>query len=91
MKIDNEIMIMNDYMLIEMVLLVSKPIKQVQVCSNNHKHKLTTQHVNAITLATKNFHNIIAKHNNGMMNKQAIQPISHGNISLYFIQLEVII
>ena len=62
MRIENEIMIMVGYMLTGIVLWVSKPSKQVQVCSINHKHKLTTQHINAITLATKSLHDIIVKH-----------------------------
>ena len=61
MKIENEIMHIISHMLKEIVLWLSKPSKQVQVCLNNNKHKLTTQHVSAITLTTKSLHDTIAK------------------------------
>ena len=61
MRIENELMHIIGHMLREIVLWLSKPSKQIQVCLNNHKHKFTTQHVNAITFTTKSLHITIAK------------------------------
>ena len=57
MMIDNEIMNMEAHMLIEIVLCVSKPSKQVQVCLNNHTYRATTQHSNSIIRIIKNLYN----------------------------------
>ena len=59
MIIDNEIMDTDYHMLIEIVLWVSKPSKQVQVRLNNHTHRKITQHLNSIIFS---LHDKITKH-----------------------------
>ena len=45
MIIDNAMINMDAYLLIEILLWVSKPSKQVQVLLNNHTYRATTQHL----------------------------------------------
>ena len=57
MIIDNKIMNMDCHL--ETVLWVSKPSKQVQVCTNNHTYRAITQHLNSSILS---LHDKITKH-----------------------------